>query len=179
MNKMTPWALCLTLISAFLPAHADDFDFQQFINANEMMDFARQYPDVRLFAAQKADHTPFNDFNLNEADQFFLGTYTHSVYFDRTYQVTQRSPQQFLNFNIEPYDLGVYPIDQALKKTVERCRLSDQPLTSFSLNHPAVQYDVMIYIFTTQDTNGQCTQALFDTFHKTISCHASSAACYV
>lgn len=168
--------LCLNL--ACLSAKADDFDLQQFINSNDMLDFASQYPETRLFVAQKADHTPFNDFNVNEADEFMLGTYTHSVYFDRQFNITQRLPLRFLNFNMTGYDFGVYPISDAATKVTSECHLEQEALTSFSFNHPAVQYDVMIYLFTTQDANGQCTQSLFDTFHKTVSCKASTARCY-
>lgn len=168
----------LGLSLAGLAAQADDFDVQQFINSNEMIDFASQYPETRLFVAQKSDHSPFNDFNVNEADQFMLGTYTHSVYFDRQFHVTQRRLVRFLNFNMAPYDFGVYPISTAADTVIRECHLEQEALTSFSFNHPAVQYDVMIYIFTTQDANGQCSQSLFDTFHKTVSCKASNARCY-
>ena len=169
---------CVALYTA-QPARADDFSLQSFMNNNAMIDFLRNYQEVRLFVAEKSSQTPFTDFNVNEADQFFLGTYTHGVLFDRDYQITKNTPQRFLNFDIAPYDMGVYPIADAIDKTLAACPdLNQEKLTSFSLNHPAVQYDVIIYLFTTQDSNEKCTQTLFDTFHKTVTCKASSSSCY-
>ncbi len=168
-----------------MPSVADTFDLQQFINSNEMLDFTQNYPSIRLFVTEKSSASPFTAYNINEADVFFLGTYSDSkqtsnssVYFDRNYQVLRHSTQQYMNFDIAPYDFAVYPLKDALSKTVKECGLDNEQLTSIAFNHPAIDYDVMIYLFTTQDKSGMCMQSLFDTFHKTAYCKVAPSSCY-
>ncbi len=186
MRHLITALLCIASFNFMTNAHAEAFDLQNFLNTNEMIDFAHDYQNIRLFVAEKASGTPFTDFNINEADVFFLGTYSDStqtnnasVYFDRHYQVLKLSSQKYLNFNMEAYDFGIYPLADALNKTIQTCHLENEVLTSVAFNHPATAHDILVYLFTTQNRSGSCVQSLFDTFHKTVSCSVSPSSCYV
>lgn len=178
-------ALLLNTVAAV--ASADDFKLQSFINNDKMLDLVYHFegtPDdenqdeARLFVAEKTSHTPFTNYNLNEADSFAIFGSNHWISFDRNYQITKEANGGMLNNKIGAYDFGVYPIDMALATAVEQCGLKEEQLTSFAFNHPATLYSAIVYIFTTQDKSGHCSQTLFDTFDKVVTCQAMSSSCY-
>lgn len=159
------------------------FDFQKFINSENMINFYRSNSqETKLFVAQKSILSPFNNYNINEADLFMLvGPHLKkNVVFNRKYKIIG-TPKFIapLNYSFEYYNLGIYPVSEAISQTVKKCNLEREQLTTFAINLPASLYSSIMYIFTTVNVNGTCSQSLFDTFTKKISCKQMSSECYV
>ncbi|MCC2625554.1 MAG: hypothetical protein K0R14_1427 [Burkholderiales bacterium] len=86
---------------------------------------------------------------------------------------------------MEAYNIGVYPVQDVLDKIQKPesdggCGLADQHLTNLSINLPVSNNHSIQYVITTQDSNGQCNQSLFDTYRKNFKCDAmQNVDCYL
>lgn len=198
--------LCINFVSA---EDNYNFDVQKFINSDMMYNYiighAYEKPPLRLFtierqSASSSDYhncgstdelhgsknlscSPFNNYDLDEAD-LFVKQYSggNRTYFNKLYQTldfVQISKPWVGVRDMEAYDIGVYKVKDALKEVVESCNLGNEALTNFSVNKPASNHTSIMYVITTQNSNGECNQSLFDTYRKTISCKVIKSDCYL
>lgn len=195
MKKTIKISIICVLLMNIANLYADsttNFDLEKFLSADKTSDFidnyrtANQYggygqDELRLFSAQKSTRAPFNSLDLNEADEFLLaGASGYSIFFNRNYKITGFAKFfTHVNHNMQNYELGNYPLNLALHNVVSQCSLKNESLTNFSINRPTTRTGSIVYIFTTKNSAGKCSQSLFDTYQKTIDCKVMTSSCYI
>lgn len=164
----------------------EKFSLQAFVNSDQFMDYISGYTGDKftlphLFIAQKEDGSAFKNFNINEADQFILLYETKLIFFSRKLNLPYQegSNHSIVNFTLNYYDIGLYPIDMALHEVIKTCGEADNVLWSISMNHPATWHSGMVYSFkfSNDNKNRDCNEHLFDTYHKKIFCFVMQTRC--
>ncbi|HLX52354.1 MAG TPA: hypothetical protein VKR58_00335 [Aquella sp.] len=183
--------------------NSDKFDVQKFVNSDETYTFNSTNGTIKLFTIERTGFTdnatsnptsancgphnkelnciPFDNFNLDEANLFAKQDDSKRVYFDRGYRIVSTMPiSGWLTSDMEAYNVGVYPMQKAMDKVAKACNLENEQLTEFSTNKPASYLPAIVYVITTKNKHGICSQSLFDTYRKQITCQVmNNVDCYL
>jgi hypothetical protein len=159
----------------------ENFSLQGFLNNLNTLAYMEKngMQDLRLFNAQKRTKQAFNNFNLNEADEFHAISYPENkgIKFNRSLTTLTQTNHRWLNFPY-PFYATTYPINNALQQVIKTCGVTKQEqLTRFGINRPATNLATIVYIFTFK-YNEQCVDSIFDTYNKEVTCGASSSNCF-
>lgn len=157
------------------------FSLQNFLNSEQTLDFLTKsgYSTLRAFVIQKHPHGAFNNFNIDEANEFYaVQTPADSIRFDRSYKMLSKGSLFLSGGDYQLHMIRIYPVRDALKKVISTCRLQNAELTAITIVSPSTVNYSIYYDFNFKAKDNWCRLYKFNTFNKKIVCRDTVVPCF-